>query len=143
MSKRVHILKDKGLLEIVYTGEVTPEDLAEDRDTGERVFSEERLSKVLVDCSEVHFSPSTIPLLEHATGIARSRVLKRVKHAIVVPEAIVKDARFLETISRNRGVNMRYFVTRAEALEWLKENSLLTRASRGARAAAEKVNGRD
>jgi hypothetical protein len=122
MSRRVHILEDEGLLEIIYTGGVTPEDLAEDRNLGKRVFGEGNVRKVLVDCSEVHLPPSTIPLLEHATGLARSRILARVKHAVVVPEAIVRDARFLETVSRNRGVNMRYFVTRAEALDWLNES---------------------
>ena len=122
MPKKVHVHKDKGLLEIIYTGAVTEEDLADDRDIGERVCRKNGLQKVLVDCSEVHQAPPTVPLFDHGSLIARSPVLRRIRQAIVVPEAIAKDAYFLETISHNRGVSMRFFTTRAEALKWLKES---------------------
>jgi hypothetical protein len=122
MPKHVHVHKDKGLLEIIYTGEVTPEDLAADRELGERVCSKDGPKKVLVDCSKVHLAPPTITLFDHGSYLARSPVLKRLKHAVVVPAAVAKDAYFLETISQNRGVSMRYFATRAEAFKWLRKS---------------------
>ena len=122
MPKHVHVHKNKGLLEIIYTGEVTEEDLADDRDVGERLCRKNGPKKVLVDCSKVHQAPPTVPLFDHGSLIARSPVLSQLKQAIVVPEAIAKDAYFLETISQNRGVPMRFFTTRAEALKWLKES---------------------
>jgi hypothetical protein len=123
MPKDVRVHKDRGLLEIIYTGEITPEDLADDRDAVERICSKDGLKKVLVDCSEVNLAPPTITLFDHGSCISRSPVLKRLKHAVIVPEAVAKDAHFLETISQNRGVSMRYFATRAEAFKWLREPS--------------------
>lgn len=121
MSKHVNVLTDQELLEIIYADEVTPLDLVEDRDFGERICAEEGVKKILVDCLKVHIPPKTFPLFDHATCIAQSPVLGSLKHAIVVPDAMVHDALFLETASQNRGVRMRYFATRAEALAWLNE----------------------
>jgi len=122
MPKHVRVHKDGGLLEIIYTGDVTSEDLADDRDLGERVCRKNGPQKVLVDCSKVHQAPSTTTLYDHGSCIARSPVLSQLKHALVVPEAVAKEAYFLETISQNRGVSMRYFATRAEALKWLRKS---------------------
>lgn len=122
MPKHVHIHKDRGLLEIIYADAVTDEDLADDRDVAERVCRKEGLKKALVDCSEVHLAPSTTTLFDHGSYLARSPVLSRLKHAIVVSEAVAKDAHFLETISQNRGVSLRYFATRTNALKWLRKS---------------------
>lgn len=121
MSKQVNVFKDEGLMEIIYAGEVTLGDLVEDRNLGERIYSENGVRRVLVDCLKVHFPPSTIHLYDHGTCLAKSSAMRQIKHALVVPEEIVKDAHFLETVSNNRGVRMRHFTTRAEALEWLNE----------------------
>lgn len=122
MSKKVRIHKDRGLLEIIYTGTITEEDLADDRDIGERVCRKNGPQKALVDCSKVDMAPSTTTIYDHGNCIARSPVLRRLRQAIVVPKAIAKDAYFFETISQNRGVSMRIFTTRAAAFKWLKES---------------------
>ncbi len=119
MSKQVNVFKDKGLVEIIYAGEVTPSDLAEDRKVGEKVCREAGVEKVLVDCLELRIPLSIIPLFDHGICLARSPVLGRIKHALIVPEAIVEDAHFFEAVLCNRGVKMRYFTTRSDALAWL------------------------
>jgi hypothetical protein len=119
MSKDFQVFKDEGLIELIYNGGVTPEDFIEDRCVGEKLCGENGISKILVDFSKVSFLPSTLSLFNHGASLAKSSILGNLKYAIVANETITTDINFFEAVSQNRGVNLRYFKTKAEALAWL------------------------
>jgi hypothetical protein len=43
------------------------------------------------------------------------------RYAVAVSPEVARDVGFLETVSRNRGVNMRLFESTDRALAWLRE----------------------
>ncbi|HEX8833455.1 MAG TPA: STAS/SEC14 domain-containing protein [Abditibacteriaceae bacterium] len=84
-------------------------------------LDEHTCCKILIDTSSVDYHPNI--LLEHNTALdlvqrcTQSRI--RLQLAVVTPPNSQHPNRHLEDTAYNRGVNLKVFATRQEALEWL------------------------
>jgi hypothetical protein len=120
---RTAVLSGTGVLEVTYSSEpVGPEDLAEQRRMVAEELSENRMRRVLIDASALPGFPSPFTALMHNKGVSEDDVLRSAKFAVVCAE-LGENERCLEDTGVNRGVNMRCFTSRAEALSWLRDSS--------------------
>jgi hypothetical protein len=107
------------ILEVVYSsGDVTREDLAEQRALVADAISKRALRKVLIDASALKSMPSVVTILDHNSAVSADSTLRKVKFAVVCGSFGI-DERFLETTGFNRGVQVRCFTSRDSALSWL------------------------
>jgi hypothetical protein len=110
-----------GIILVTCRGEVTRNDLDKDRQAISRINREMGIDRVLVDATAAVKAPSELPLYEHGRSLAENGIPRSIRYAILVSRDVEEDVRFLETTSRNRGVDMRVFKSRDEALSWLME----------------------
>lgn len=119
MAIRISTLGDTDILEIVYSPDpVTPRDLAEQRGQVANAISDHGSTKVLIDTSSLSNFPKPFVALQHNEDVAAHAVLRRAKFAVVC-SSLGQDERCLEDTGVNRGVNMRCFTSRQDALSWL------------------------
>jgi len=110
---------DLGCLEVTYTADpVTPQDLAVQRSSVTDAVSRSGIRKVLLDASSLPNIPSLLTVLRHNESVSQDEDLRRTKFAVVCSSLGPKERR-LETTGVNRGVNMRCFTSREDALSWL------------------------
>lgn len=79
---------------------------------------EANCNRLLNDMSSATIDVSFAELFESPQIMEESRIPPTLKRALVVPHSF-KDFRFLETVSRNRGHNLRVFYDINEAKKWL------------------------
>ena len=116
------VLSGPGFLEVTYSSEpVGPEELAEQRRMVSEALSKSRMRRVLIDASALPEFPSPFTALRHNMGVFEDDVLRSAKFAVVCSE-LGENERCLEDTGVNRGVNMRCFTSRAEALSWLRDS---------------------
>jgi hypothetical protein len=75
--------------------------------------------RVLVDTREADVHLSTTDIYDLGVALADEPVLRREKIALLVPPEENIDARFLETVGRNRGADLRAFTEFETAITWL------------------------
>ena len=121
MPETVEVLEDLEIIQITSSGTVTQEDLLKSRQTVSKICQERGFTKILVDTTAVTSLPSTLHLYQHGSSLSNPEFPKAFKFAIVVSEAISKDAYFIETVAKNHHANLRNFESRDQALSWLKE----------------------
>jgi hypothetical protein len=121
MPDTVEILEDLEIIRVTCRGEVTEHDLMNDRRELSRIHRERGFTRVLVDAVQATSAPETFPLFEHGRELARQDAARSMRYAVAVSPEVARDVGFLETVSRNRGVNMRLFESTDRALAWLRE----------------------
>lgn len=119
MPEDVSILEDLGIIQVDSYGEVTEGDLLTSLEDILAIHKQRGFSRVLVDASRETSLPNSLPL--HQFGSALSEDATVIKFAVVFSEVVREDLRFLETVMQNRGMQVRLFNSRDEALAWLKE----------------------
>lgn len=118
MATKITTLEDRGILEVVYSADpVTPEDLAAQRNQVADAIRRSNIARVLLNASALARFPSPLTAIEHNKDIAANDILRRAKFA-VLRSSLGKDERCLENTGVNRGVNMKCFTSREEALAW-------------------------
>jgi hypothetical protein len=109
---------------VTYSGLATPEEIQETIRVALATAVENRCRRFLVDASELQNHGGTLldtyelpQVFEHFPNI------REYKDAIVLPtrHAEAQDLKFFETISRNRGYDVRVFPDRQTAIDWLTE----------------------
>lgn len=112
---------DPGVVETFYTGAVTAQDLNGAYLATAKALTEHRCLHMLANCSELTVPPSFFDLADLVGTIIGDTVPFTFREAVVLPEKERSrlSVRFFETISRNRGLNVRIFATRDDALAWL------------------------
>lgn len=119
MSISISVLEDKGILEVIYSPDtVTPEALSDQRSLVSETISRRAIRKVLLDATSLQSFPSILTTLKHNEGVAANEILRVTKFAVVC-SSIGSDERALETTGVNRGVDMKCFTSREDALSWL------------------------
>jgi hypothetical protein len=119
MPEDVSILEDLGIIQVDSYGEVTEGDLLASMEEVLAIHKARGFSRVFVDASKETSLPSTLPL--HQFGSVLSEDATVLKFAVVVSATVREDLRFLETVTQNRGMEVRMFNSRDEALAWLKQ----------------------
>jgi hypothetical protein len=123
MGISTSILEDLGVLQVKYSPDpVTGEDLAGQRRLVAEAISGSNIYKILIDASGLERFPSPFTVLEHNKDVVSDEVLRKAKFAVVCA-TLGENERCLEHTGVNRGVKLRCFVSREEALSWLGEPS--------------------
>ena len=119
MPEVVTVNETLGIIEVRSYGEVSEQDLARSREQVSDIMREQGIMKVLVDAREETSLPSTFPLFLFGSSFAQSDILRSMTLAAVVSEMTKKHLAFIETVARNRGVEIRIFDSMDAALAWL------------------------
>jgi len=119
MPEDVTVREDLQVIQVISHDDVTSEDFKKTLNSIVRLREDRGLNKVLVDGTAVTSYPSTLPIFEFGSQIARS--LMGVKMAIAITPETRGESAFFETVTQNRGGIVRVFDTLDAALAWLKE----------------------
>ncbi|KAB2923094.1 MAG: hypothetical protein F9K22_09975 [Bacteroidetes bacterium] len=116
---------DDAVVETFYTGAVTAQDLTEAYRATAAALLEHQCLLLLANCTGLTAPPSFFDLIDLVGSIIAEKVPLDFREAVVLPEKERSrlSVRFFETVSRNRGLNVRIFSTREEALTWLFDGS--------------------
>ena len=117
MPESITINKDLGIIEVHSYGDVTREDLDLLLATVNKIGEDIGIRMVLVDTTEQKTMPSFSNIFDFVEKLPPT-----IRIAIVVSEKqATKDAlEFLETIAVNRCFTVKKFLSRKEAIDWLK-----------------------
>lgn len=119
MTIRISVMRERGILEVTYVAAtVTQEDLADQRSRVIDALSRNDMTKVLLDASSLASFPDPFVTLAHNEAVAENAVLREAKFAVVC-SSLGQNERDLENTGVNRGVNMKCFTSREDALSWL------------------------
>ena len=104
------ILEFRGRLTLKTIREAAPQAARLCERTGcERLLNDMRAAAIQISFLELFHSPETME---------RAHVSRRIRRALVLPPGF-HEARFLETVTRNRGHDLRVFHEIEEARQWL------------------------
>ena len=116
-------LTDVQAVSITYDGEMTPGDGdASIAATGELV-AEHGTRRFFADCGSMTTSVSLFEVMAFVERLSALGAQSIEKEAVLLPRdgVAAEQITFFETACRNRGLNVRLFRERAEALAWLAE----------------------
>jgi hypothetical protein len=119
MPEVVTVREDLGIIEVRSYGEVSEQELTSSREEVSEIIRERGIKKVLVDACDLTSLPSTFPLFLFGKSFADEDILRTMMMAAVTSEKTTKDVAFIETVARNRGVEMRIFDSTDAAIDWL------------------------
>jgi hypothetical protein len=116
---------------VTHEGKFTREEFEEARSIAKIILDEHRWDKLLVDLRGI---VSRMPTADKLFAMESNvRVLPEVKIGLVFPLKLKEEGRFAETVSANRGVNLKSFVDYEQAVAWLT-NELTSSDSRRLRS---------
>ncbi len=124
MPIRCGVLEVERVVELVYAGTVTPEELQAMLLAAAETARRTSILRFLADLTGMSGGHSAGDLFAVVQAMEQLGVPRTMREAIVprpgsLPDA---DARFFEDACRNRGFDVRIFPDRASALAWLQEN---------------------
>jgi hypothetical protein len=110
-----------GVVEMVLTGTTAPEELDAAMTRAGTLGAEMLTNRYLVDCREVVSAGSAFDILAVAELLASVPPGVIEREAVLLPKdsAAAEGFQFFETACRNRGLDVRVFHDRAEALAWV------------------------
>ena len=119
MPYRTHFDPEHDLIEVTYFGSLTPADLERAAHEILEQLAQRGFKRVLADCSSIEGGHSVFDLYALADWL--STHASHLKEAVVVPvQGLAADkVEFWETTCQNRGLLVRLFHERQEALAWL------------------------
>jgi hypothetical protein len=110
-----------GVVEMVFAGTQDPRELDAAMTRAGTLGAEMLTNRYLVDCRDIGSAGSPFDVLAVAELLSSlpSGVIER--EAVLLPKdaAVARDFEFFETACRNRGLNVRVFHDRDEALAWV------------------------
>jgi hypothetical protein len=123
MPWEVRLLADLKIVETTYTGRVTPQDLEKAAIATLSLARENETNRYLGDCTGLESGHSLVDLFDLVSSLNAGPVDRRSKEAILLPTSpdVAAEVQFYETTSRNRGLNVRVFRDRHDAIAWLSE----------------------
>jgi hypothetical protein len=119
MPEVVTVREDLEIIEVRSYGETSKDELARSRKEVSDIMHEQGIRKVLVDARDLTTLPSTFPLFLFGKSFAEADILRTMMMAVVKSKKTTKDVTFIETVARNRGVDMRIFDSMDAAIDWL------------------------
>jgi hypothetical protein len=112
----IRVNKELGVIEIDSHNKVSYEDGLSSLAMLQELLGKSGIRKVLADTRKQDFQPSTMNIYDFGT-----RLPQNVQIAVIISQnqPTADDISFLDNVAFNRGVNIRLFGTRSDALEWL------------------------
>jgi hypothetical protein len=115
MSFSVNRPADKSVVELVFEGAVNREQFLESRQRLRPIIAEKNVHGVLVDMRKIDWEMSTMDIHEFARTIQHPASVR----IAILHTAEDRDARFFETVAKNRGKLVSAFTDPAEAYKFL------------------------
>jgi hypothetical protein len=117
----VRFLDEAGVVEMVFAGSASPDEIDAGMVAAGAAGAEHLTSRYLVDVREQVAGGTAFDILALGEFLASLPPDVIEREAVVLPldPAAVEEFRFFETVCRNRGLDVRVFAERDEALEWL------------------------
>ncbi len=115
-------VNDEGpFIEVKYTGQVTRSELDKAMAEQYRLTEEHGIKLYLIDCTETVSLPGVFDLYYFASAVEKQFVQKISKIAMILPKdkENIDSISFYETTAQNRGIHVRLFKTRQEAVHFL------------------------
>ncbi len=121
MPTSIKYLPEYKIVETIYQGVVTPEELQVSLVNAIAMTHQEKTGLILSDLRDMTQGHSVIDIFYFLSQIDLNTVAHITKEALVMPvdEAAADNVKFYETTSQNRGLNARIFPDRESALQWL------------------------
>ena len=119
MPEFVTVREHEGIIQIVSIGDVSEQELHHSLERVLKLKQNLGLTRVLVDATEQVSLPRTASLYWFGSKLSSEALDMR--HAIVVTRDQMEDLRFVWTVGQNRGLQIQLFVSRDDAVSWLKE----------------------
>jgi len=119
--KRINILEDYGIVEIVSTGEWSLAEMEKERQHIARILKQKGFSKVLVDDRAVTAMPPFEEIYQFGAGFWGADLPPNIKVARIVKREMMANSKFLENVAVNRGTNVKTFEDMDTARQWLIE----------------------
>jgi hypothetical protein len=112
-----------GIVNLVYEGELSGDDLREATREGILLSQKHDAVKAIVDCTRQEKTGDILDLYEFPDLYSQAGLNRAMRIALVMPIAteLHELARFYEDVCVNRGWQVKNFDTREEALAWLHE----------------------
>lgn len=118
MPDKIKIIDKLKLVSVTSYGVVTKNDIHESIETINRLFSEGKINKVIVDTTKQENMPSSMQLYNLSKELPYG-----LKMALIgfKEQMTIEDLKFFELTSSNKGKQMRIFESVEEANKWLNE----------------------
>jgi hypothetical protein len=129
MPEKVTIREDLQVIQIDSWGDVSMEDLKASFEEVLKISQERGLARVLVDATKQTSLPSTMPIFQFASDLAREA--PELRFGVVRSPTLKEKTGFFETVVRNRGAQVNFFETAEDALAWLMDESSKPDAEEG------------
>jgi hypothetical protein len=122
MASCAQLLDDPRVIEVVYSGAATAAVLAEVSGTALALAREHDVWRVITDCRDMTSDPSVFSLYDLAALLSQLGVASRYREAVVLPPTSdMRDGfEFYENTMVNRGLVVRCFRERDDAVAWLR-----------------------
>jgi len=121
MPEEVSVDEKNGIILVRSWGNISYDDINSSRKTTFSLYEKTGINKILVDAREQKSMMTIGESYDFSDSIGKDPRSRRMKWAIVPSKYTRKGTRFLETASRNRGLNVRMHDDIESALKWLKE----------------------
>lgn len=118
MPDTIKLNKDQGIIEIRSYGKVENSDIENSIRRVTEIYKQSGVNKVIVDTTEQESMPSTLKIYSLFSLFPRDLLVAMV----VNQEQPTKgNIRFAESVAQNRGIRIKQFNSREDALKWLKK----------------------
>lgn len=119
MSYSLSYDKDNDLIVIIFGEKVGIDLIKEAAPKVARLCEETGCRRILNDMSNAMIDISIAQIPESPRIMDESQIARATKRALVLPRGF-SEAHFLETVTRNRGHNLRVFFDLKKAMAWLR-----------------------
>ena len=131
MPFEISLDEERAMIVARHYGKITVDEINVSRSKIGRIAQERGWSRVFIDAREIRTRFSVTEVFELGTTNVDHGFTWSMKLAIIVEDVDLENARFYETVSQNRGTNVRLFESEQEALAWLIEEPRTVAATAG------------
>ena len=123
MPWTTRLMPAQDYIESTFSGQITPAELQDAFETSMALVRETDCRRILADCTRMQGGHSVIDLYFLADALLATGLASKLREAVLLPELpdSAENVRFWETTCANRGIRVRVFTDRAEAMAWLLE----------------------
>ncbi|MCU0639600.1 MAG: hypothetical protein MUF59_07005 [Candidatus Krumholzibacteria bacterium] len=118
MSYTIMQFDEGKYIELFYYGEFTISELDNSKIDANEILSRNGWRRVLVDVTTAHAYPATVDYFDFASGLTEDAP-GNIRLALIVREERKEIGRFFENVAVNRGLDVRCFTGREDAMSWL------------------------
>ena len=119
MPFKIHVFLEEGYVLLDHYDEISVAEVNEARSNVIEQLVKHALSRVLVNICDVTNKLSTLDTYFVTESHAKVK-LPKARAALLSRPDQREDAKFMETVAVNRGLNIRSFLNKEEALAWLQ-----------------------